>query len=246
VREGNRGVRRPGTVFGGRPSTGAVVTWTLVGINVLLYLVELVHPSLGDDVAMLGKASINGGPLQGVAQGQYYRLITSAFFAPPGLNGYGPLDILFNMWALILVGPALEKLLGRVRYLAVYLVSALGGSVMFYLIAPSNVEALGASGAIFGLFGAWFVVARRLRLDSRWIVTIIVLNLVLGFLGHSIIAWQAHVGGLLAGGLLAAAYVYAPKASRAVTQAGATAVLVAVLALVVVLRDHQLAATVLG
>lgn len=246
VREGNRGVRRPGTVFGGRPSTSAVVTWTLVGINVLLYLVELVHPSLGDDVAMLGKASINGGPLQGVAQGQYYRLITSAFFAPPGLNGYGPLDILFNMWALILVGPALEKLLGRVRYLAVYLVSALGGSVMFYLIAPSNVEALGASGAIFGLFGAWFVVARRLRLDSRWIVTIIVLNLVLGFLGHSIIAWQAHVGGLLAGGLLAAAYAYAPKASRAVTQAGATAVLVAVLALVVVLRDHQLAATVLG
>jgi membrane associated rhomboid family serine protease len=246
VREGNRGVRRPGTVFGGRPSTGAVVTWTLVGINVLLYLVELVHPSLGDDVAMLGKASINGGPLQGVAQGQYYRLITSAFFAPPGLNGYGPLDILFNMWALILVGPALEKLLGRVRYLAVYLVSALGGSVMFYLIAPSNVAALGASGAIFGLFGAWFVVARRLRLDSRWIVTIIVLNLVLGFLGHSIIAWQAHVGGLLAGGLLAAAYVYAPKASRAVTQAGATAALVAVLALAVVLRDHQLAAAALG
>jgi membrane associated rhomboid family serine protease len=246
VREGNRGVRRPGTVFGGRPSTGAVVTWTLVGINVLLYLVELVHPSLGDDVAMLGKASINGGPLQGVAQGQYYRLITSAFFAPPGLNGYGPLDILFNMWALILVGPALEKLLGRVRYLAVYLVSALGGSVMFYLIAPSNVEALGASGAIFGLFGAWFVVARRLRLDSRWIVTIIVLNLVLGFLGHSIIAWQAHVGGLLAGGLLAAAYVYAPKASRAVTQAGATVVLVAVLALAIVLRDHQLAAAALG
>src|SRR5260221_9323875 len=71
VREGNRGVRRPGTVFGGRPSTGAAGTWTLVGINVLLYLVELVHPSLRNDVAMLGKASINGGPLQGVGHGQY-------------------------------------------------------------------------------------------------------------------------------------------------------------------------------
>ena len=64
------------------------------------------------------------------------------------------------MWALIVVGPALERLLGRVRFLAVYLVSALGGSVLFYLIARRS-AALGASGAIFGLFGAWFVLARR-------------------------------------------------------------------------------------
>ncbi len=245
VREGNRGVRRAGGAFGGRPSTSAAVTWTLVAINVVLYLVELAHPSLGDDWAMLGRASINGGPLQGVAEGQYYRLITSAFLPPPGLSGLGPLDILFNMWALILVGPALERLLGRVRYLAVYLVSALGGSVMFYLIGPSNVEALGASGAIFGLFGAWFVVARRLRLDSRWIVTIIVLNLVIGFTVHGI-AWQAHVGGILAGGLLTAAYAYAPKASRALIQGGATVVIVAILALAVVARDHQLAAAALS
>jgi len=245
VREGNRGVRRSGTVFGGRPTTSAAVTWTLVGINALLYIVELAHPSLADAWAMLGKASINGGPLQGVAQGQYYRLITAAFLPPPGLNGYGPLDILFNMWALILVGPALEKLLGRVRYLTVYLVSALGGSVLFYWVAPANEAALGASGAIFGLFGAWFVVARRLRLDSRWIVTIIALNLALGFLGHNLIAWQAHVGGLLAGGLLTAAYVYAPKASRAVIQGGATVLIVAILVLAVVLRDHQLAAAAL-
>ena len=246
VRDGNRGVRRSGTVFGGRPTTSAAVTWTLVGINVLLYLVELAYPSLGNDWAMLGKASFGGGPLQGVAQGQYYRLITSAFLPPPGLNGFGPLDILFNMWALILVGPALEKLLGRVRYVAVYLVSALGGSVVFYWLAPANEAALGASGAIFGLFGAWFVLARRLRLDSRAIVTIIVLNLALGFVGHSIIAWQAHVGGLLAGGLLTAAFAYAPKANRALIQGGATAAIVAILVLGVVLRDHQLAATALS
>jgi membrane associated rhomboid family serine protease len=245
VREGNRGVRRPGAMFGGRPTTGAAVTWTLVGINVVLYIVELARPGIANDWAMLGQAPItNGGPLQGVAQGQWYRLITSAFLPPPGLGGLGPLDILFNMWALILVGPALEKLLGRVRYIAVYLVSALGGSVMFYLIGPSDVEALGASGAIFGLFGAWFVVARRLRLDSRWIVTIIVLNLVLGFTVHGI-AWQAHVGGILAGGLLTAAYAYAPKANRALIQGGATVLIVAILALAVVLRNHQLAAAAL-
>jgi membrane associated rhomboid family serine protease len=246
VREGNRTARRPAAVFGGRPTAGAAVTWTLVAINVLLYVVELARPGIANDLAMLGRAQItNGGPLQGVSQGQWYRLFTSAFLPPPGLSGLGPLDILFNMWALILVGPALEKLLGPVRYLIVYLVSALGGSVMFYLIGPVNVEALGASGAIFGLFGAWFVVARRLRLDSRWIVTIIVLNLIIGFTVHGI-AWQAHVGGILAGGLLTAAYAYAPKENRALIQGAATAAIVAVLVLAVVLRDHQLAATALG
>ena len=247
VREGNRGVRRGGTVFGGRPSTGAAVTWTLVGINVLLYIVELAHPSLGDAWAMVGKARLSaGGPLEGVAQGQWYRLISAAFLPPPGLNGYGPLDIIFNMWALILVGPALERLLGPVRFLAIFLVSALGGSVLFYWLAPANQAALGASGAIFGLFGAWFVVSRRLHLDSRAIVAILVLNLVIGFVGHSIIAWQAHVGGLIAGALLAAAYAYAPRANRALIQGGATVVIVAILAFAVMVRDHQLAATALG
>jgi membrane associated rhomboid family serine protease len=246
VREGNRGARRGGTVFGGRPVAAARVTWALVAINVLLYLVELAHPSLANDWAMLGRAEIvNGGPLQGVSQGQWYRLITSAFLPPPGLSGLGPLDIAFNMWALILVGPALEKLLGHARYLTVYLVSAIGGSVMFYLIGPANVEALGASGAIFGLFGAWFVVARRLRLDSRWIVTVVVLNLVLGFVVPGI-AWQAHVGGILAGGLLTAAYAYAPRTNRALIQGGATVAVLAILVLALLVRNHQLAAAALS
>jgi membrane associated rhomboid family serine protease len=246
VREGSRGARSAGTVFGGRPTAAARVTWVLVGLNVLLYLVELAHPSLANDWAMLGRAQItSGGPLQGVAEGQWYRLITSAFLPPPGLSGLGPLDIAFNMWALILVGPALERLLGHVRFLTVYLVSAIGGSVMFYLIGPTNVEALGASGAIFGLFGAWFVVARRLRLDSRWIVTVVVLNLVLGFVVPGI-AWQAHVGGILAGGLLTAAYAYAPRTNRALIQGGATVAVLAILALALLARNHQLAAAALS
>jgi membrane associated rhomboid family serine protease len=246
VREGNRGTRGAGTVFGGRPTAAARVTWVLVGLNVLLYLVELAHPGIANDWAMLGRAQITaGGPLQGVAEGQWYRLITSAFLPPPGLSGLGPLDIAFNMWALILVGPALERLLGHVRYLTVYLVSAIGGSVMFYLIGPTNVEALGASGAIFGLFGAWFVVARRLRLDSRWIVTVVVLNLVLGFVVPGI-AWQAHVGGILAGGLLTAAYAYAPRTNRALIQGGATVAVLAILVLALLARNHQLAAAALS
>jgi hypothetical protein len=85
-----------------------------------------------------------------------------------------------------------------------------------------------------------------LHLDSRAIVAILVLNLVIGFVGHSIIAWQAHVGGLIAGALLAAAYAYAPRANRALIQGGATVVIVAILAFAVMVRDHQLAATALG
>ena len=240
VREGNRGTRQVSAVFGGRAVSGAVVTWALVAINVVLYLFELARPSLGYDLGMIGLGRFtNGGPLQGVAEGQWYRLITSAFLPPPG-GGLGPLDIIFNMWALILVGPALERLLGHLRFLTVYLVSALGGSVALYILAPYEL-ALGASGAIFGLFGAWFVVAKRLRLDSRWIVAIILLNLILGFTVHGI-AWQAHVGGLLSGALLTAAYAYAPRANRALIQGGATVALVALMVLAVLVRDHQVAA----
>jgi membrane associated rhomboid family serine protease len=242
VKSANRGTRTAGGAFGGRAVSGGLVTKVLVAINVLLYLVQLVRPSLAYDWEMLGLARFTaGGPLQGVAEGQWYRLITSAFL--PGTGAFGLLDIAFNMWALLLVGPALEQLLGRSRYLTVYLVSALGGSVLYYSIAPYNAPALGASGAIFGLFGAWFVVARRLRLDSRWIVTVVVLNLVLGFVVPNI-AWQAHVGGILAGGLLTAAYAYAPRANRALIQGGATVALVALLIIGVIVRDHQLAALV--
>jgi membrane associated rhomboid family serine protease len=144
------------------------------------------------------------------------------------------------MWALILVGPALERLLGHLRFTAVYLLSALGGSVLYYLIAPPLQPALGASGAIFGLFGAWFVVSRRLRLDSRAIVFLIVLNLVISFVWRSSIAWQAHVGGLVVGSLLTAAYAYAPRQQRTLIQVGATVIVLAVLIAAVVTRTNAL------
>ena len=105
--------------------------------------------------------------------------------------------------------------------------------------APANELGLGASGAIFGLFGAWFVVSRRLRVDSRAIVFLIVLNLGISFTVSGI-AWQAHVGGLIAGGLLSAAYAYAPRNQRALVQIGATVLLVAILVVAVLTRNHQL------
>ena len=236
------GARQARPALRGRSAAGAVVTWSLVAINVAIFLLTWVRPSIVTSLEMLGYASYGyGGPLHGVAAGEWYRLITSAFLAPAtGLSGLGFVDILFNMWALIFVGPSLEGLLGRLRFLAVYLLSAVGGGVMYYFLAPQNAPAVGASGAIFGLFGAWFVVARRLRLDTRGIAMLIAINLALSFFWHNTIAWQDHIGGLLTGALLTAAYTYAPRKNRVALQVLATAAVVAVLAVAVVIRNGQL------
>jgi membrane associated rhomboid family serine protease len=242
VREGGRSARAAQTAFGGRPAAGTTLTWALVAINVVIFLLAMAKPSIIDDLSMLGYAiTAPGFHLQGVAAGQWYRLLTSAFVTPgAGFGGLGFMDILFNMWALIFLGPSLEKLLGRVRYLALYLLSALGGSVFYYWIAQSNAEAAGASGAIFGLFGAWFVVSRRMRLDSRGILVLIVINLAFSFIYRSTIAWQDHVGGLVTGALIAAAFAYAPRKNRTALQVAACVAVLAILVVATVLRTHQL------
>jgi len=247
IKEGNQTVRQPTGVFGGRAAlSGAPVTWALIGLNVAFYLVEWVYPRIVDYLAMVGRwydPALH--QVIGVAAGQDYRLLTSAFLHEPGFNGVGPAHIIFNMWALWIVGPPLERSLGRWRFVAVYLLSALGGWVLFYYLAPAYESALGASGAIFGLFGAWFVVARRLRLDARGIVFLIAINLALPLVFGGI-AWQAHVGGLITGGLLTAAYAYAPRERRALVQGGATVLVAAAIVVAVLTRNHQLLTSPLG
>jgi len=245
VRDGNRGVRRPAGVFGGRAVSDAIVTKVLVAINVVAYIAEIAYPRTVDYGQLVAGPAFDptlGEPV-GVANGDWYRLISNAFLHEPLGSGIGILHIAFNMWALIVIGPALERMLGRGRFLTVYLVSALGGSVLYYLVANPAAPALGASGAVFGLFGAWFVLSRRLRLDSRQVVILIVLNLVISFT-ISGIAWQAHVGGLVAGTVLTVAFAYAPRDTRAVIQTGATIAMVALLIIGVVIRDHQLVGAV--
>ena len=240
IKGGSETVRQPTGMFGGRVASDSLVTWVLVGLNVAFYLVEWVYPKIVDYLAMVGLFPDSAlHQVIGVSQGQWYRLLTSAFLHEQGFSGFGPAHIIFNMWALIIVGPPLERLLGRVRYLAVYLLSALGGSVFFYFVAPVNEVALGASGAIFGLFGAWFVVSRKLRVDVRAIVFLIALNLALPFVVGGI-AWQAHVGGLITGGLITAAYAYAPRKNRTLFQVGATVLLIAVMVVAVLIRNHQI------
>jgi membrane associated rhomboid family serine protease len=126
-----------------------------------------------------------------------WRLLTSVF-----AHG-GILHIALNMYTLWIFGQILEPLIGKWRYLALFLISGVAGSAGMLLLAPYT-GAVGASGAIFGMFGALIVVQRKLGGPIRQLIVLIVINLAIGFfpIFGGNIAWQAHVGGL-AGGLLA-------------------------------------------
>lgn len=223
VAEGNRGIRQAKSTFGGNVVRTPYVTWAILGITVLVFAAQFV---MGGAVAgYLAMSPID------VAVGQFHRLITSAFTHSTG----SIFHILFNGWAIFVIGPYLERAFGHLRFLAVYLLSALGGSVLGFWLDPVDTFTVGASGAVFGMFGAVFVVGRKLNLDVRGISVIIALNLAITFVLPVIsglrISWTGHVGGLVTGTLLAAALVYAPKNNRIVWHvlaiAGALALLVA-------------------
>lgn len=231
VRGGNAGVRRPRR-FVLRAAT-AYVTWTLVGLNVAVFIAQLLDRALLFQLAVVPAA---------VAEGEWWRLITGAFLHA---QGGVPLHILFNMWALIVIGPQLEQALGRARFVAVYLVSALAGSALVMWVSGLGDVTIGASGAIFGLFGATFVLARRLHLDTTWLIVIIVANLVMTFTIPGI-SWGAHVGGLAAGLALGAAYVHAPVRRRGLIEIGGTAALLVLIAAAVIVRVSVIQAVIPG
>ncbi len=233
VRAGARTIRQPRTRFGGRQrSATPVVTYALIAINVLAFIVEMTSVGLERQLTLW--------PREAVVHGQFYRLVTSAFLH------YGATHLLLNMWALYVVGPPLEMWLGRLRFGALYALSGLGGSVLVYLLSPLNTATAGASGAIFGLFGATFVVGKRLAFDVRWVVAVIVINLVFTFvipaISSQLISWQAHAGGLVTGGLVAAAYVYPPRERRDLIQAAVTIIVLAVFAVLIWWRTAHLLA----
>ncbi len=232
VQAGARTIRQPRTQFGGRQRSGTpALTYALIAINVLAFVLQMASGNLEKQLTLWPPA---------VADGQLYRLVTSAFLH------YGATHLLLNMWALYIVGPPLEMWLGRTRFGALYALSGLGGSVLVYLLSPLNTATAGASGAIFGIFGATFVVGKRLALDVRWVVAVIVINLVFTFIVPAIssqrISWQGHLGGLVTGGLVAAAYVYPPRERRNMVQVAATLVVLALFTALVWWRTARLLA----
>ena len=226
VAEGNRGLRRARTTFGGRVSDDqGYVSKVLIGICVVMYVLERgLSARFTTELWLIGGRPEVGIP--GVATGEVWRLLTAAF-----LHG-SVLHLLLNMYAVYLFGPPLEQAFGRVRFLGLYLVSALGGSAASYVFSSPLTPSLGASGAVFGLLGAYLVVSRKLGRDASFLYVLLAANLAFGFFAANI-DWKAHLGGLAAGALTGIALVYAPRQRRTIIQAaGAAAVVVVMLAAV--------------
>nr|WP_145488862.1 MULTISPECIES: rhomboid family intramembrane serine protease [Streptomyces] len=228
---------RPRTVTGGTVTADPrLLTKVLIGINIALFLVQLaVGEGFTQRFEVIGQAYTPLVPgVQGIAQGQYYRLLTAMFLHA------GFTHLLFNMLSLWWIGGPLEAALGRARYLALYAVSGLAGSALTYLLAAPNAPSLGASGAIFGLFGATGVLMRRLNYDMRPLFALLVINLIITFTPGFNIAWQAHVGGLVAGVVTGYAMVHAPRRHRALVQYGTCALVLVVVAVLTLVRTAQL------
>jgi membrane associated rhomboid family serine protease len=227
----NSGVRRPRTAVGapvrqGRP----LVTFSLIGLNVLAYLATALQPpaNLNSPVRSQLFADWTMWPIEVHAEHQYYRMLTGAFMH------LSLTHIAVNMLSLFIIGPPLERLLGRARFLTVYLLAALGGSVAVYAFGAPLGAVAGASGAIFGLFAAALVFARRLGLDMTWLVGTIAVNFVFTFTIPGI-SELGHVGGFVTGALSCLALAGWPPNHKRVANHTQLAGLVAVAVLLVVI-----------
>jgi membrane associated rhomboid family serine protease len=214
VQSGRRSVRQPRTSVGAQlVQAPPFVTITLVALNVIAYVYTGTRPgaSLENPTSPRSPGALfYKWQLQPYAVhhfDRYYELITAAFLHVSLLH------IVSNMIALIVVGPALERLLGWWRFGALYVLSGLGGSAAIYAFGSQIGSTVGASGAIFGMFGACLPLVRRLGLDRQWLIGIIVLNFVLTF-SISGISKLGHIGGFVTGVLCGLAIGGPPSVGR--------------------------------
>lgn len=227
--------RRPAMVSAARialNSGAPVATYSIIALCAIVFVVQYLTggPQSGEATQTL----IYYPPL---TQFEPWRMITALFIHASFLH------IGLNMFSLYIFGPILERMLGRTRFIALYLLSGFGGSVAVLLIAP-QIAVLGASGALFGLFTAFFVIQRGLGGNGNSLLVLIAINLVIGFIPGLDIAWQAHVGGLVVGALLALVFMKTRRIDQRTTQilllAGATAVLLALTVVGVDLMHYRL------
>ncbi|MFD0785455.1 rhomboid family intramembrane serine protease [Micromonospora azadirachtae] len=256
ISEGRRSVRPARTAFGGGAAgRHGYVTKALIAVNVLFMLLSIASDRGGDAAiggsglggllggntpltdwgSVLGLAVLPDHTVGGIADGQWYRLITAMFLH------FGLPHLLLNMWALWVLGRSLEANLGPLRFLALYLIAGFGGNVAAYLFSAQNAPTAGASTAIFGLFAAIFVIMRRLGRDTSGILPILVINLVFTFVVPSI-SISGHLGGLVTGALMGLVLAYAPRGRRTLFQVAGGAIIVLALIGLVMIRSAQLLA----
>ncbi len=261
ARQGIRETRQGELAYGGRLSRDPrLTTFALIAANVLVWLAITAtgggRSRLVDALALIPRgicmsaddsgsyypgatlercAAIPGVWDAGVAHGAVWQVVTSAF------TQVALLHLAVNMVSLYILGPLLERVLGRGRFLAVYGIAALGGSaVVMWLSAPDS-QTVGASGALFGLMGAVFVVAIKHRGNVRQVLLLLGLNVVITVLNPDTISWQGHLGGLLAGAAAMLVLIAAPRQRRDAVQAAGLAGLTAVLVGVIAIRIFMLA-----
>jgi membrane associated rhomboid family serine protease len=226
VNEGRRQVRRGTTVAGAEPGSRPVVVPTLIAINVAIFVWTVIEAGSATRNAAAPLFQAWALAPGAVWDGEWWRILTSGFLH------IGLIHLAFNMMALWVLGRDMEMVLGRVRFLALYLVALLGGAaavMVFYL--PDQAVA-GASGAVFGLMGGLAVVLRRMRVPAGQVIGLIVVNVVISVIipGISLIG---HLGGLVVGAGATAALVYAPSRSRNTVQTAVLAGLTVLLLLVI-------------
>jgi membrane associated rhomboid family serine protease len=258
VKEGAKTTRSGRTAYGGlRPTDSSITTAVLVALNAAVWIAILATGGTtsrladylglrgtglcgvgrGEALATHAVCDQSGGTwLPGVGDGAYWQVVTSMFTHVEIWHIFG------NMFALWLFGPQLEAQLGRLRFLALYFISGLAGSAGVLLLTNQYTLTYGASGAVFGLLGAFAVMTLKRGEDLRPILVWIAIVFFLGFVGSRSVSWQGHLGGLLGGVAAAAVLVFAPRGPRRtpVQVAGLVATTVVVLA-IIALRAATLA-----
>ena len=203
VAEGRATSTQSADPYGGQPVRKATVTQVLIGINLVVFVLELVA-GLDTLVSQWGMA-----PAAVSLGGEWWRLLTAAFL-------HGGFCTSRSTCMCLDDRSALESLFGHVRYLTLYCLPR-WRQHRSYAFGPINSVSVGASGAIFGLMAALIVAGRSMRADVTQIVILLGINIVIGFIAPGI-DWRAHLGGAVVGALVAAIMAYAPKQSRTLWQ----------------------------
>ncbi|MFF2050852.1 rhomboid family intramembrane serine protease [Leifsonia sp. NPDC058194] len=185
-----------------------VVTYAIIALCVVVFILQSL-PVIGGQVTLaIQYAGVYSDP----RAFEPWRMLTSVFAHASIIH------IALNMYTLWIFGSILEPMLGRLRFLALFLISGFAGSLGVLLLGSPLQPVVGASGAIFGMFGAFFIIQRRLGGNATQILVLVALNIAIGFLPGLNIAWQAHVGGLVGGVLVGLIYVETRSASRRALQ----------------------------